>query len=131
MARLFALASLVAAAAASNHAGEAPGLPFALGSGGQHGVGIGIGGQHGGDIGIGRGDNHGGGGIGNHRDVFLGGGNQHNGIGGGGFNGGGHGPGQSISVTIITTNVGGGAKHQVWNEAPMQRGREHRVRDYS
>ncbi|EEQ83563.1 hypothetical protein RJZ56_003954 [Blastomyces dermatitidis] len=114
MARLFTLVSLVAAAAASNHAGEGVGLPFVLGSGGERGVGVGVGPQHGG------------GGTGNHRDVFLGGGNQHNIIGKGGFNGH-HAPGQSISVTIITTNVGGGAKHQVWNEPPMQRGREHRV----
>ncbi|OJD09922.1 hypothetical protein AJ78_08857 [Emergomyces pasteurianus Ep9510] len=135
MARLFALTSLIAAAAASNHAGDAPGLPFALGNGGhndgiiggsaQHGVGIGVGGQHPGNIGIVRGGRQGGGEVGNHRDVFLGGGNgnQHK----GGFNGGVRRPGQSISVTIITTNVGGGAEHQVWNEPPMQRGREHRV----
>ncbi|PGH02118.1 hypothetical protein GX51_04822 [Blastomyces parvus] len=114
MARLFTLASLIAAAVASNHAVEDAGLPFVLGSSGNHGVGVGVGNQHGGAQ------------LGNHRDAFLGGGNKHNVIGKGGFNGH-HAPGQSISVTIITTNVGGGAEHQVWNEAPMQRGREHRV----
>ncbi|OAX82580.1 hypothetical protein ACJ72_03072 [Emergomyces africanus] len=135
MARLFALVSLVAAAAASNHDGDAPGLPFALGNGGQdaaivgggtqHGVGLGVGGQYGGSIGIVRGGREGGREVGKHRDAFLGGGNgnQHK----GGYNGEVLRPGQSISVTIITTNVGGGAKHQVWNEAPMQKGREHRV----
>ncbi|KAG5297618.1 hypothetical protein I7I48_06784 [Histoplasma ohiense] len=113
MARIFALASLVVAAAASNHAGDDPGLPFALGSGGQHGVGFDVGAQDGG------------GELGNYRDVILGGGKSNDVIGNGGFNG--HSRGQSISVTIITTNAGGGAKYQVWNEPPMQQGKEHRV----
>lgn len=113
MARIFALASLVVAAAASNHASDDPGLPFALGSGGQQGVGFDVGAQDGG------------GELGNYRDVILGGGKSNDVIGNGGFNG--HSRGQSISVTIITTNVGGGAKYQVWNEPPMQQGKEHRV----
>ncbi|EEH33326.1 hypothetical protein PAAG_04376 [Paracoccidioides lutzii Pb01] len=119
MARLLALTSFVAAAAATNHAGESPGLPFVLGYGSHKGLGA--------DINIGHGGKDKG--FGGHNDGFLNGG-QHGGIIGGEGKGeykiGGNGhKGQSVNVIIITTNVGGGAKQDVWNEAPMQRGKEH------
>ncbi|KAK2766356.1 hypothetical protein FQN53_006746 [Emmonsiellopsis sp. PD_33] len=123
MARLFAWASLIAAATASNHmAGGGAGggekaantLPFALGSGGNGADVLGVGNGHGqgNALGLGQGNGHA------AQQAAKG-------HGGGGVQAAVH--GSSVSVTIITTNAGGGAAAQKWNEPPMAMGMQHHV----
>lgn len=109
MAKILAWATLMAGAYATSHheGGEAPALPVVLSTdtGGHKGA-SGYGGGYGGGYG------YGGGGYGH---------------GGYGYGKGGVNANIQVGVTIITTNVGGGAKNQEWNDPEMDAGVTHEV----
>ncbi|KAK2753921.1 hypothetical protein FQN54_007280 [Arachnomyces sp. PD_36] len=111
MARLFAWAALIAGACAASHhqGGQASGLPFVL-STGSSGHKSGYGGGYAAKAAYGG----------------YGGGYGHAGYGGYGYGYGGNSNIQ-VGITIITTNAGGGAQNQEWNNPPMKAGVTHQV----
>lgn len=111
MARLLAWAALMAGACATSHhqGGQASALPFVLSTDTSgHKAG------YGGGYGYSGGYSKGYGGYGGHGYGYSGG------YGAVDTN-------VQVGITIITTNVGGGAQNQEWNNPPVQKGMTHQV----
>ncbi|WEW55533.1 hypothetical protein PRK78_000964 [Emydomyces testavorans] len=103
---------------AEGQGAEGNSLPFAL-PGGEGGGQIGGEGGRGGEGQVIGGESRGG----EAGGAIIGGGRE--GIGGG--RGGGRGGQNVVSVTIITTNAGGGANTREWNKPPVREGVRHKV----